>query len=147
MIAAVLSQAMLTSKTEGNFNNHIGVPKTIFDISESTEASVVEMGMNHLGEISKLTKAAKPDIAVLTCIGVSHIENLGSRENILKAKLEILESMSEDSPLIINVDNDILSNIEKLTSKQSYTTCIIFQCISQISYASNIGINMDSPST
>lgn len=118
MIAAVLSQEMLTSKTDGNFNNHIGVPKTIFDINESTEASVIEMGMNHLGEISRLTRAAKPDIAVLTCIGVSHIENLGSRENILKAKLEILESMSEDAPVIINQDNDILSDIKELGKRK-----------------------------
>lgn len=114
MIAAVLSQEMPTAKTQGNFNNHIGVPKTLFLVGEEDRAAVVEMGMNHKGEISALTKVSLPDIAVLTCIGVSHIENLGSRENILKAKLEILEGMAKNAPVIINVDNDILGEIKEI---------------------------------
>lgn len=114
MIASVLSQGMKTQKTQGNLNNHIGVPKTIFSISENDEAAVIEMGMNHKNEISPLSKAAQPDIAVITCIGVSHIENLGSREGILEAKLEILDGMKPDAPIVISADNDILSKLEQL---------------------------------
>ena len=111
MIAAVLSAAVKTAKTQGNFNNHIGVPKTIFSIDQSDKAAVIEMGMNHAGEISALTAAVRPDIAAITCIGVSHIENLKTRHNILNAKLEIIEGMRPDAPIIINADNDILGGI------------------------------------
>lgn len=114
MIAAVLSAAVRTGKTQGNFNNHIGVPRTIFSLCEDDKAAVIEMGMNHAGEISALTRASLPDIAVITNIGVSHIENLKTRQNILEAKLEILESMQGDAPLVINADNDILGGIYEL---------------------------------
>ena len=106
IIANVVSTKYKTLKTEGNNNNNIGLPMTILKLKDH-EALVVEMGMNHFGEISLLTKIAKPTIAVITNIGTSHIGNLGSRENILKAKLEILEGM--DKPiLVINNDNDLL---------------------------------------
>lgn len=107
LIASVLSEKYNTLKTNGNYNNHIGVPLTILGLKEH-EAAVIEMGMNHLGEISKVTKIARPTMSVITNIGTAHIGNLGSRENILKAKLEILEGMSENSPIIINNDNDML---------------------------------------
>ena len=116
IIANVISQKYKTLKTQGNMNNDIGLPFTILNL-RNHEAAVIEMGMNHLGEIRKLTKIAKPTLSVITNIGTSHIGNLGSRENILKAKLEILEGM--DIPnLVINNDNDLLhiwaqkSNIE-----------------------------------
>ncbi|MEE1279431.1 MAG: UDP-N-acetylmuramoyl-tripeptide--D-alanyl-D-alanine ligase [Oscillospiraceae bacterium] len=118
MIAAVLSQGMQTAKTQGNLNNHIGVPKTIFSLKESDRAAVVEMGMNHAGEISVLTQVARPDVAVITNIGISHLEFLKTRENILKAKLEILEGMEEDAPVIINADNDILGAITELGKRR-----------------------------
>lgn len=124
MIAAVLSQGMKTLKTQGNLNNHIGVPKTIFDINEDDEAAVIEMGMNHKGEISTLSKTAKPDLAVITCIGVSHMENLGSREGILEAKLEILDGMQPDAPIIINADNDLLGEIYELGERPVIRTAI-----------------------
>ncbi len=111
MIAAVLSQGYQTSKTQGNLNNHIGLPRTIFSLKQEDEAAVIEMGMNHFGEISALTRVAQPDLAVLTNIGESHIEFLGSRENILKAKLEILEGMSDSAPIILNYDCDLLSGL------------------------------------
>ncbi len=114
MIAAVLSAAVKTGKTQGNFNNHIGVPRTVFSLCEDDKAAVIEMGMNHAGEISALTRASRPDIPVITNIGVSHIEYLKTRQNILEAKLEILESMAGDAPLIINADNDILGGIYEL---------------------------------
>ena len=106
IIANVLSQKYNTLKTEGNMNNAIGLPFTILNL-RNHEALVIEMGMNHFGEIRELTNIAKPTLAVITNIGTSHIGNLGSRENILNAKLEILEGM-EKKKVIINNDNDLL---------------------------------------
>ena len=107
LVASVVSTKYKTLKTEGNNNNNIGLPLTILELKDH-EALVIEMGMNHFGEISLLTNIAKPTLAVITNIGTSHIGNLGSRENILKAKLEILEGMSLPK-LIINNDNDLLN--------------------------------------
>lgn len=98
-------------KTQGNLNNEIGLPQMLFQIDNSTEAAVIEMGMNHFGEIHRLVTATKPTLAMITNIGVSHIENLGSREGILKSKLEILDGLEAGSPFIINVDNDMLKTI------------------------------------
>ena len=109
IIANVISQKYRTLKTQGNNNNEIGLPFTIFNL-KNHEAAVIEMGMNHFNEISKLTKIAKPKISVITNIGTSHIGNLGSRENILKAKLEILEGMDK-KVLVINNDNDLLHDL------------------------------------
>ncbi len=106
IIANVVSQKYKTLKTQGNNNNQIGLPFTIFRLKDE-ETAVLEMGMNHFGEISYLTKIAKPTISVITNVGTSHIGNLGSRENILKAKLEILEGMDKKI-LVINNDNDML---------------------------------------
>ena len=108
IIASVLSQKYKVLKTQENFNNDLGMPFTILKLQDE-EVAVIEMGMNHLGEISRLSKIAKPSIAVITNVGTSHIGNLGSRENILKAKLEILDGMA-DPCLIINNDNDMLHN-------------------------------------
>lgn len=99
-------------KTQGNLNNEIGLPQMLFQIDNSVEAAVIEMGMNHFGEISRLVAATKPTIGLITNIGVSHIENLGSREGILKAKLEITEGLEEGAPLILNGDDDMLSTVK-----------------------------------
>lgn len=107
IIASVLSQKFKVLKTEGNYNNEIGLPLTVLKLKDH-EAMVLEMGMSAFGEISLLTSIAKPTTAVITIIGSSHIGELGSRENILKAKLEILEGLDEDGNLIINNDNDLL---------------------------------------
>ena len=95
IIASVVSKKYKVLKTEGNLNNQIGLPLTILKLQNHT-AMVVEMGMGNLGEISNLSKIAEPNIAVITNIGTSHIGNLGSRENILKAKLEILDGLSKE---------------------------------------------------
>ena len=106
VVANVVKMKYKTLKTEGNNNNNIGLPLTILKLKDH-EAMVIEMGMNHFGEISLLTNIAKPTLSIITNIGTSHIGILGSRENILKAKLEILEGM--DLPkVIINNDNDLL---------------------------------------
>ncbi len=109
MIAAVLSQKYRTLATEGNLNNEIGLPKMCFRLDESYEAAVLEMGMSGFGEISRLTRTARPTIGVITNIGVSHIEKLGSQKGILKAKMEILEGMDPTAPLVINGDDSLLN--------------------------------------
>lgn len=106
--ATALSVLGNTIKTEGNQNNELGLPRTLFRIDAFTEYAVIEMGMNHAGEISRLSRCAKPDIGIITCIGLSHIGNLGSQENICKAKLEICEGMPEGAPLILNYDDEFL---------------------------------------
>lgn len=108
MVAGVMAEKFSTAKTEGNFNNQIGVPKTILNTESDTEVLVLEMGMNHFGEMSYLTSVAEPDMAIITNIGTSHIEFLGSREGIMKAKLEILEGMKPDSILVLNGDEPLL---------------------------------------
>lgn len=108
MVYSVLNEKFRAHKTIGNQNNHIGLPLTILALDENTEVLVLEMGMNHLKEISYLTSIAKPDVAIITNVGTAHIGNLGNRENILKAKLEILEGLSANGKLIINNDNDLL---------------------------------------
>ena len=118
MIANVTSQKYNVNKTQGNFNNHIGVPLTILSWDENTEAAVVEMGMNHRGEISALTNIAKPTLATITNVGTAHIGNLGSRENILKAKLEIMEGLPDNGKIIINNDNDLLNNCDTKQHKR-----------------------------
>ena len=112
MTACVMAQKYKTLKTEGNFNNEIGMPRTVFRLDESYQCAVLEMGMDGFGQISDLTNSAHPDCAIITNIGVSHIENLGSRDGILKAKLEMLEGMKKGSTLFVNGDNDKLATVE-----------------------------------
>lgn len=105
---AVLSAFGNTLKTEGNQNNEIGLPNTLFRLEDATEYAVVEMGMSALGEIARLTRTARPSAGIITMIGVSHLENLGSRENILKAKLEICQGLPDGAPLVLNGDDALL---------------------------------------
>ncbi|MCI9040076.1 MAG: UDP-N-acetylmuramoyl-tripeptide--D-alanyl-D-alanine ligase [Clostridia bacterium] len=109
MVASVIAQKYKVLKTQGNYNNEIGLPLTVLDLKDE-EIMVLEMGMNSFGEISILTQIAKPDIAVITNIGTAHIGMLGSRDNILKAKLEILEGLNPKGTVIVNYDNDLLHN-------------------------------------
>ncbi len=108
MAAAVLSQSFVTLKTSGNLNNTLGVPLTLLELDRRHEAAVVEMGMNHFGELLECTMTAEPDVAVITNIGSAHIEFLGSREGIAKAKLEICEGMKDGAPVILNGDEPLL---------------------------------------
>lgn len=117
IVASVVSEKYNTLKTEGNMNNDIGLPLTILKLNETHEALVIEMGMNHKGEISYLTSIAKPTVAVITNVGTSHIGNLGSRENILKAKLEILEGLESGGVFVYNNDNDMLTNNKEMFEK------------------------------
>ena len=107
LVANVVAQKYKICKTIGNNNNNIGMPFTILNAPNDIEAFILEMGMNHFGEIHLLSEIAKPTICIITNIGTSHIGNLGSRENILKAKLEILDGAKEPY-MVINNDNDLL---------------------------------------
>ena len=121
IIANVVRTQYKTLQTEGNQNNAIGLPTTLLKLKDH-EAVVVESGMNHLGEIRYLGKIAKPTVAVITNIGTAHIGFLGSRENILKAKLEILENLKPDGYIVINNDNDMLNKWAKEDTKyKKYT--------------------------
>ena len=107
IVASVMEEKFDVLKTQGNLNNHIGLPFTILKL-DNHDAMVIEMGMNNFGEIRTLTNIAKPTFCIITNIGTEHIGNLGSRENILKAKLEILEGMQNGGTLLVNNDNDLL---------------------------------------
>lgn len=111
MVTCVLSKHFKVHATSGNFNNDIGLPLTIFGLSADDEVMVLEMGMNHLGEIRRLSQIAAPDIAVITNIGTAHIGILGSRENIFLAKKEIFEGMKSGSQAILCGDDDFLPRI------------------------------------
>ncbi len=117
--ALALGAKYKTLKTEGNFNNDIGMPATLLRLDKTYEAAVIEMGMNHFGEIHNLVTRSKPTMGIITNIGVAHIENLGSRDGILKAKLEIIDGLKDGAPLILNGDDDKLCAV-KLKDRKIY---------------------------
>ncbi len=106
LIYTILKNKYKCHQSQKNYNNHIGVPLTMFDLNKDDEIAIVEMGMNHLNEIKYLSQMVTPNIAIITNIGTSHIGNLGSKENILKAKLEIKEGLK--GPLFVNGDDELL---------------------------------------
>ena len=112
MVSAVLGEKYQVLKTDGNHNNNIGLPMTVLRLMRSHQIAVLEMGMNHPGEIDYLTRIARPDVALITNIGDSHIENLGSRENILKAKCEIFHGMTAQGKAVLNGDDPLLRTLE-----------------------------------
>lgn len=111
LIHSVLSEKYKVQKTQGNFNNNIGLPLTLLDFSKDTEIGVVEMGTEDFGEISELTHIARPDMAMITNIGDAHLLKLKSKEGIAKAKLEILEGLKENGTFIYNGDDEILKKV------------------------------------
>ncbi|MCC8163576.1 MAG: UDP-N-acetylmuramoyl-tripeptide--D-alanyl-D-alanine ligase [Lachnospiraceae bacterium] len=108
MIASILSRKYCVLKTPGNLNNEIGLPLTIFQIDACHEAAVLEMGMNHFGEMHRLSKMARPTCCVLTNIGTAHLEFLGSRDGIFQAKCEIFDYATPDASVFVNGDDDKL---------------------------------------
>ena len=119
MIAAILSAKYKVHKSKGNHNNEIGLPLSVLEMDEEHEVAVFEMGMRGFNEISTLSKIVNPDIAVITNIGISHIERLGSRQNILKAKLEVLDGMDENGIVILNGDDELLSGLRGLLTQKT----------------------------
>ncbi len=118
MVASVLAQKYEVLFTQGNYNNDIGVPLTLFRLEEHHEIAVIEMGMNHFGEIHALAEVVRPQLGLISNVGVAHIEYLGSREGILKAKCEMFDFVPLDGVAILNADNDMLVTLEgKLPQK------------------------------
>ena len=109
MLHAVLSRRFRTLCTERNFNNEIGLPMTLLRLEEGDEAAVLEAGMNHAGELSRLSRICEPDCVLITNIGTAHIENLGSREGIRDAKLELLEGMPAGGTVVFSGDEPLLT--------------------------------------
>lgn len=123
MVAAVLASKYKVHKTAGNLNNHIGLPLTILQLDESFDFVVLEMGMRGLGEISLLTHIAKPDVAIITNIGEAHLELLGSREGIAKAKTEIVEGLKENGLFIYHGDEPLIDQvISNIPTSNAYQT-------------------------
>lgn len=118
MIASVLSEAFCVHKTAGNFNNEIGLPLTIFDLTKEHEVAVLEMGISDFGEMHRLAAIANPDICVITNIGLCHLENLKSRDGILRAKTEVFDHMRGDGVVILNGDDDKLCTVTKVNGKK-----------------------------
>ncbi|MHC1720978.1 MAG: UDP-N-acetylmuramoyl-tripeptide--D-alanyl-D-alanine ligase [Clostridiaceae bacterium] len=112
LTAAALSSRYKVFKTKGNFNNEVGLPLMIFSLDNTYDVAVLEMGMSNLGEIHRMTEAARPDCALITNVGITHIEYLKTRENILKAKLEITDFFGSENTLIVNSDSELLSNLD-----------------------------------
>ncbi|MDQ0185451.1 UDP-N-acetylmuramoyl-tripeptide--D-alanyl-D-alanine ligase [Cytobacillus sp. FSL W7-1323] len=110
MMANLLALKYKVQKTEGNYNNHIGLPLTILALEETTEVAVLEMGMSGKGEIDFLTKLARPDATIITNIGESHLQDLGSREGIAEAKLEIINGLKSDGLMVYMGDEPLLRN-------------------------------------
>ncbi|MBQ8927115.1 MAG: UDP-N-acetylmuramoyl-tripeptide--D-alanyl-D-alanine ligase [Oscillospiraceae bacterium] len=121
LIACVLSEKFETLKTQANLNNEIGCPKTLLCLTRQHGAAVIEMGMNHFGEISRMSRCTRPTVCVITNIGFSHVEHLGSQEGILKAKLEILEGAAPDAPLVTSADDTFLAPLRGTLGRPVYT--------------------------
>lgn len=117
MIASVLSQRYRVHKTAGNFNNEIGLPLTVFSLKETDEAAVLEMGISDFGEMSRLAQIARPDVMVITNIGICHLENLGTRDGILKAKTEVFDYLKDGATVVLNGDDDKLCTVTDVHGK------------------------------
>lgn len=111
MTASVLAQKYRTYKTQGNYNNDLGVPYTMLHMPDDTEVLILEMGMDHAGEIHFLSQLGQPDVAAITLIGEAHLENLGSRKNIAKAKMEIVDGLAKEGILFVPADEDLLIDL------------------------------------
>ncbi len=118
MLYAVLSQKFKTHKTEGNLNNELGVPLTLLSMPEDTEAAVIEMGISGFGEMTRLAEMAQPTICVLTIIGCCHLENLGDRDGVLRAKTEMFIHARDGAAFILNGDDDKLSTVESVQGRR-----------------------------
>lgn len=116
-IASVLSRKYRVLKTEGNYNNEIGLPLTVFQIRPEHQVAVLEMGIDHFGEMHRLASVSQPDICVITNIGLAHMENLGSRDGILKAKTEVFDHLKPDATVILNGDDDKLCTVSQVQGK------------------------------
>lgn len=118
MLYAVLSQKFRTHKTQGNLNNELGVPLTLLSMPEDTQAAVIEMGISDFGEMTRLSEMVRPTICVITIIGCCHLENLGDRDGVLKAKTEMFKNAAENAEYILNGDDDKLYSVAEVNGKK-----------------------------
>lgn len=118
MISSVLKTKYNVLKTEGNFNNEIGVPLTIFRIRDEHEVAVIEMGISDFEEMHRLSAITKPDIGVITNIGMCHLEKLGDRDGVLKAKTEMFDNLNENATVVLNGDDDKLITVHQVNGKR-----------------------------
>ncbi|OIJ17741.1 UDP-N-acetylmuramoylalanyl-D-glutamate--2,6-diaminopimelate ligase [Anaerobacillus alkalidiazotrophicus] len=145
LLEAVLCTTYRTHKTQGNFNNHIGLPLTILAMPNDCEVAILEMGMNHFGEISLLSNIAQPDIVIITNIGESHIEQLGSRDGIAQAKFEIIHGLKENGVLIYDGDEPLLNShhvdLNKIECGYNDTNDYIITNLEQTANGSKFSLN------
>ena len=113
VIASVLNQKYHTLKTQGNFNNELGLPLTVFRLCDGDEIAVLEMGISDFGEMTRLAQIARPDTCVITNIGTCHLENLGDRNGVLKAKTEIFKFLRPEGHIVLNGDDDKLITVKE----------------------------------
>lgn len=141
MLYAVLSQKYKTHKTQGNLNNELGVPLTLLAMPQDAQAAVIEMGISDFGEMTRLSEMVQPTVCVLTIIGCCHLENLGDRDGVLAAKTEMLKYADKDAVLVLNSDDDKLSNFKDPDGRKT-----IFFGLSDNSeyYAKNIENNAEN---
>ncbi len=118
VIASVLSTRYNVLKTEGNFNNEVGLPLTVLRIRDDVEVAVLEMGISDFGEMHRLSQIAKPDVCVITNVGQCHLENLGTRDGILKAKTEIFDFMQPNASICLNGDDDKLITVDEVKGRK-----------------------------
>lgn len=141
MLYAVMNMQYSTLKTEGNYNNEIGLPLTVFRLNYAHEAAVLEMGMSAFGEIRYLADIARPDVGIITNIGMSHIENLGSQEGIFKAKTEMCEFFDKNSLLIVNGDDKYLQKAKNFEGFSVITYGIENECDYTARNIENLGLD------
>jgi UDP-N-acetylmuramoyl-tripeptide--D-alanyl-D-alanine ligase len=142
-VAALLAATLPTSKTIGNFNNHIGLPLSVLRINEASQVSVLEMGMNHLGEIARLCEIARPDIGVVTNVGYAHVEHFSGIDGIAAAKRELIESLPSSGVAILNADDARVAAFASHTSARSETFGLSEGAKTR---ATNISFNLDGAS-
>ncbi|GAB1401140.1 UDP-N-acetylmuramoyl-tripeptide--D-alanyl-D-alanine ligase [Elusimicrobiota bacterium] len=142
MLASILKQRAKTLNNQGNFNNRIGVPLTVFNLTYDTKYAVFELGTSEFGEIKALTNIVTPDYAIITNIGSSHLEFFKTQENVLREKIQIVEGLNNSGTVALNIDNPYLKSIVNTISKKVIT--FGFSADADV-YAKNIKLDMDAP--
>ncbi len=140
-IASVLSEHFRVHKTSGNFNNEIGLPLSVLEITDEDEIAVIEMGISDFGEMHRLSEVARPDVCVMTNIGQCHLENLGDRDGVLRAKSEIFDFINPHGAIIINGDDDKLATLKEVKGIVPVTFGMSEKCDIRADMTENLGLS------